>query len=69
MVNSDFYFFKGNGRSGSMSPLIFFIFFKKGSLRSGIYQECPSLAFPLPLLDLGVCLVYSNKKRNEKPLR
>ena len=48
-----------------MSPLIF-IFLKKGNESSGIYQECHSLAFPLALLDLDVCLVYSTKKGKEK---
>ena len=44
----------------------FLFFFKKGNESSGIYQECHSLAFPLVLLDLDVCLVYSNKKIKER---
>ena len=48
-----------------MSPLIF-LFFLKGNESSGIYQKYHSLTFPLALLDLDVCLVYSIKKGREK---
>ena len=43
----------------------FLFFFKKGNESSGIYQERHSLAFPLALLDLDVCLVYLKRKTKE----